>query len=261
MFWTNICTIWKREMKGYFYTPLAYVFIGVFSLLMGIMFSQFLATYMQYTMASTFGQAPTITIDRLAEAFYANMHVILLFVLPFFTMRLFSEESRQNTLALLMTSPIRMWELTLAKFFAGGAMLVLNLVVTLVFPVFLILFSAKVPNGGPDLGVIFSTYVGLLLSGLVYIGFGLFWSSITESQLVAVVLTFATNFSLWLLSMGGQGGEGTLSTVLKHLAINEQFMTFARGSIELQSVVYFLSIIFLAIFLTNRSLESRAWRS
>ncbi|MBS1985510.1 MAG: ABC transporter permease subunit [Bdellovibrionales bacterium] len=257
----NIYTIWKREIRGYFYTPLAYVFIGVFSLLMGVMFSSFLQTYMQYTMKSTFGMAPTVTIDRLAEAFYANMHVILMFVLPFFTMRLFTEESRQNTLVLLMTSPIRMWEVTLAKFLAGASMLVLQLAVTFIFPVFLILYSVKGPNGGPDLGIMMSTYLGLLLAGMAYIAFGLFWSSVTESQLVAVVMSFATNFGFWLLALLGQGASGSLQDVLKYMAINEQFMVFAKGTIELRSLVYFCSIIFMALFLTNRSLESRAWRS
>ena len=140
-------------------------------------------------------------------------------------------------------------------------MLFLQLAVTLIFPLFLIIYSAPGPNAGPDLGVIFSTYIGLLLAGFSYIAFGLFWSSVTESQLVAVVMSFATNFGFWLLALLGQGGSGTLQTVLKHMAINEQFMIFAKGTIELRSVVYFLSLILLALFLTNRSLESRAWRS
>lgn len=257
----NIATIWKREIKGYFYTPLAYVFIGMFSLLMGIMFSSFLQTYMEYTMKSQLGIAPSVTIDRLSEAFYANMHVILMFVLPFFTMRLFTEESRQNTLVLLLTSPISTWEITLAKFKAAATMLLLQLGVTLIFPVFLVIYSAPGPNGGPDLGVIASTYLGLFLAGLSYIGFGLFWSSVTESQLVAVVMSFATNFAFWLLALVGQGTTGWVQDLFKYLAINEQFMVFAKGTLELKAFVYFLSIIFFSLFLTNRSLESRAWRS
>ncbi len=258
MFWSNICTMWKREVKAYFYTPLAYVFIGVFSLLMGVMFSSFLGTYLSYTMRSQFGMAPTVTIDRLAEAFYANMHVILMFVLPFFTMRSFTEEARQNTLTLLMTSPIRTWELTLAKFFAAGTMLFMKLCVTFIFPLFLYAYAS---DRGPDFGVVMSTYLGLFLVGLTYIGFGIFWSSVTESQLVAVVLSFATNFGFWLISLWGQGDSGALQDVLKHLAINEQFMSFAKGTLETQGLVYFFSLIFLALFLTNRSLESRSWRS
>jgi len=261
MFFKNTFIIWQRDIKGYFYTPLAYVFVGMFSLLMGVMFASFLQTYISYTQQSMMGMAPTITIDRLAEAFYGNMHVILMFILPFFTMRLFTEEARQNTMALLMTSPIRTWELTLAKFLAGATMLLLMLVVSFVFPAFLIAFSAPGPNSGPDLGVIATTYLGLIFAGFAYIAFGLFWSSVTESQLVAVVLSFATNFGFWLLSLWAQGTTGVIQPILKHMAINEQFQGFARGAIEIQAIVYFLTIIFLALFLTNRSLESRSWRA
>ncbi len=237
MFFRNIGVIWKREMKGYFYTPLAYVFIGMFSLLMGIMFASFLQTYISYTQQSMMGMAPAITIDRLSEAFYGNMHVILMFVLPFFTMRLFTEESRQNTMALLMTSPIRTWELTLAKFFAAASMLLIMLLVSFVFPGFLIKFSSPGPNGGPDLGVIATTYLGLIFASFSYIAFGLFWSSVTESQLVAVVCSFATNFGFWLLSLWAQGSSGPMQPVLKHMAINEQFQGFAKGTVESQAIV------------------------
>jgi ABC-2 type transport system permease protein len=228
---------------------------------MGIMFWSFLSTYIQYTQRSQLGMAPTITIDRLAEAFYANMHVILMFILPFFTMRLFTEESRQNTLALLMTSPVKIWDLVMAKFLSAGTMLLVILAVTAIFPLFLVIYSGHGPNAGPDLGVIASTYLGLLFAGLSYISFGLFWSSVTESQLIAVVLSFATNFAFWLVSLWGQSSEGVTQDILKHIAINEQFMSFAKGLIEVQSVVFFVSLIFLSLFLTNRSLESRAWRS
>lgn len=259
---STIFTIWKREVRGYFYTPLAYVFVGIFSLLMGIMFLQFLAAYKQYTMSSMMGMGQSISIDKLVEAFFGNMHVILMFILPFFTMRLFTEESRQNTLALLMTSPLTTLELTLAKIFAGATMLAVKLGVTLVFPFFLILFSWNTPDARPDLGIIGLTYAGLFLCGLVYIGFGAFWSSLTESQLVAVVMAFATNFGFWLVSLSGQGASsGSFAEILKHLAINEHFQGFSRGIPELKGLVYFVSLIFFGIFLTHRSLESRTWRS
>lgn len=257
----NVSTMWKREIKGYFYTPLAYVFIGVFSILMGIMFVSFLQSYYRYTMQSQFGMAPSITIDRLGEAFYANMHVILMFLLPFFTMRLFTEESRQNTLVLLLTSPVKVSEIVLAKFAAAGSMLFIKLAVTLVFPVFLFIYSAPGPNGGPDVGILAMTYLGLFLCGLTYIAFGIFWSSVTESQLVAVVLSFATNFVFWLVSMWSQGADGWKKSLLEHLAINEHFTSFSKGMLQTQSIVYFISVIFFALFLTNRSIESRSWRA
>jgi len=258
---STILTIWKREMKSYFYTPLAYVFVGIFSLLMGVMFILFLQSYIKYTQSSMMGMGQTITVDRLLEAFYGNMHVILMFILPFFTMRLFTEESRQNTFVLLMTSPVTTFELAIAKIFSGASMLLINLGITIIFPIFVYLFSWSTPNARPDLNILILTYAGLFFCGLIYIGFGAFWSSITESQLVAVVMSFATNFGFWLVSLAGQNGSGGWSDFLKHLAINEHFMSFSRGVPELKSLVFFLSAIILAVFLTHRSLESRSWRS
>jgi ABC-2 type transport system permease protein len=263
MFVRNILTIWKKEVKGYFYTPLAYVFIGLFTLLMGFMFLFFLQTYMIYTQRSQFGMAPTITIDRLAEAFYANMHFIIMMILPLFTFRLFTEESRQNTLVLLMTSPIRTWELVLSKFKAASTVLLIKLGLTLIFPAFLVLYSAGGAGAGPDLGIVASTYLGLSLIGLAYVAIGMFWSSITESVLVALVLTFVTNFTFGILfCIASQGVDaGIIQSVLKHLCFNEHLMNFLKGTIELRSVVYLVTIIFVLLFLTNRSIESRSWRS
>jgi len=261
MNFASIVTMWKREFKGYFYTPLAWVLIGIFSVLMGLMFYFFLLAYQQYTQQTQFGMGQSITIDRLAEAFYGNMHVILMFILPAFTMRLFTEESRQNTMALLMTSPVRTWELTIAKFKAGVSMLFIMLAVTIIFPIFLVLYSAPGANQGPDLGIVATTYLGLFLAGAVYIAIGEFWSSITESAMTAFMLTYASIFGLWLLGMGAQNSSGSVQEVLKYLSIGEHFGAFSKGVLELKSAVYFCSFVFFALFLTNRSLESRSWRA
>lgn len=260
-FFRNIWVMWKREMRGYFYTSLAYVFLGVFSLIMGVLFVAFLNSYLAYTQQSAMGMAPTITIDRLAEVFYGNMHVLLMFILPFFTMRLFTEESRQNTLALLLTSPVRISEIAIAKFKAAGTMLLLKLAVTLIFPLFLVLYSSKGNNSGPDAGIILGTYLGLILIGFVYLSIGLFWSSVTDSQFVALMMTFANIFGFWLLAVGAQGTTGKIQEVMQFMAVNEHFSSFAKGTIEVQGIVYLLSLVVFFIFLTQRSLESRAWRT
>jgi len=255
---TNVKAIWKRELKGYFYTPMAWVFIGIFTLVMSIMFTAFLELYSQYTAASITGQAQNITIDKLAEAFYANMHVVLMFFLPFLTMRTFTEEARQNTLALLLTSPLSVIDITFAKFKAAGTVLFVMLAMTWVFPGFLFLYSK---DGTPDIWVILSTYAGLMGAGLIYVSFGVFCSSITENPMVAVVLSFACNFGLWLVSLGAQSSSGVIKELLQFAAVNDHFQAFARGSPELKSLVYFISMIGFGIFLTHRSVDSRAWRS
>jgi ABC-2 type transport system permease protein len=245
-------------MKGYFYTPMAWVFIGIFTLVMSVMFTAFLELYQQYTQASIMGQSQNITIDRLAEAFYGNMHVILMFFLPFFTMRIFTEESRQNTLVLLLTSPLKVIDFTLAKFLAAATVLFIMLAMSWVFPAFLYIYSK---DGKPDTWVILSTYLGLFGAGLVYMSFGVFFSSLTDSQLVAVVLTFFFNVVLWLVSLGAQTASGSTKEILQFLSVGDHFQVFAKGAPELKSVVYFLTMIALGLFFTHRSVESRSWRS
>ncbi|MEO5667884.1 MAG: ABC transporter permease [Bdellovibrionota bacterium] len=262
MFFKNVCTIFKREFKAYFYTPLAYVFIGMFVFFMGIMFNSFLQNYMNYMQESMYQTSAQITIDRLAEAFYANMHVILMIMIPFFTMRLFTSESSQGTFSLLMTSPIRTVEIVVAKFAGAATIVLIMLAMTVIFPIFLFAFSDKTgPSPGPDMGVVGATYLGLVLISFTYVAIGTFWSSVTESQLIALVFTFFNIFFLWLLSLWAQSTQGGVQATLQQMAVNEQFQSFARGTLELKSFVIFLSYIFFYLFLTNRSIESRAWRS
>jgi ABC-2 type transport system permease protein len=258
----NICTIFKREFKAYFYTPLAYVFIGMFVFFMGVMFNSFLQNYLGYMQESQFQMGPQITIDRLAEAFYANMHVILMIMIPFFTMRLFTTESSQGTYSLLLTSPIRTAEIVFAKFAGAATIVLIMLAMTVIFPIFLFAFSDKsVQSPGPDMGIVASTYIGLVLISFTYVAIGTFWSSVTDSQLIALVFTFFNIFFLWLLSLWAQSTSGGVQATLQQMAVNEQFQSFARGTLELKSFTVFLSYIVFYLFLANRSVESRAWRS
>jgi ABC-2 type transport system permease protein len=262
MFFKNISTMFKREFRAYFYTPLAYVFIGMFVFFMGIMFNSFLQNYLNYMQESAYQMGAQITIDRLAEAFYANMHVILMIMIPFFTMRLFTSESSQGTFSLLMTSPIRTIELVIAKFAGAATIVLIMLAMTVIFPIFLFAFSDKsAQSPGPDMGIVGATYLGLVLISFTYVAIGTFWSSITESQLIALVFTFFNIFFLWLLSLWAQSTSGGVQATLQQMAVNEQFMSFSRGTLELKSFVIFLSYIIFYLFLTNRSIESRAWRS
>mgnify|MGYP000532388445 CR=1 FL=1 len=112
----NIFKIWKKEIKTYFYTPMAYVFLGAFSFVIGVMFLLFLRAVDFYEKQQQAMGGESITIDRFGEAFYGNMNMLLLFVIPFFTMGLFTDEIKKNTMVLLLTSPIRNVEIVLAYF-------------------------------------------------------------------------------------------------------------------------------------------------
>lgn len=255
----NIFKIWKKEIKTYFYTPMAYVFLGAFSFVIGIMFLLFLRAVDFYQKQQSMMGNEAITIDRFSEAFYGNMNMLLLFVIPFFTMGLFTDEVKKNTLVLLLTSPVRHIELVLGKFLSGFTMVAIMLGLTLVFPVFLTLYAEG--GNGPDPGVVFTTYLGLFLVGAFYVAVGLFWSSVSKSPLTAVMLTFATLFGFWLISFAAQSSSGTVQAILNQLAVVEQFNGLMKGVVEAKTLAFFLSGIGLSLFLTHRSVESYSWRA
>ncbi|NCN26490.1 ABC transporter permease subunit [bacterium] len=260
MFFHNVMTLWKKELRSYLYTPVAAFFIGIYTSLLYGFFYIFLQKYQSYTQARSIGVASNITIDQLAEGVYNNMHFFMVFLLPFFTFRLFTEESRQNTLVLLMTSPIRSWELVLAKFKASLTVLLVMLLVTSIFPLYLYLYSE--PGGGPDMGIILSTYLGLFLVGCAYMAMGLFFSSITESVLVALILSFIGNlFFAFMVNMFRSEDGGLMDSFFGYTGFQMHVSNFLKGTIELKAIVYFLSFCGFFLFLSNRSIESRSWRS
>ncbi len=156
----------KRELRSYFYSPLAYVVIGVFLLIMGVIFAKFVAIYDQYSRAKAYGQSQEISLDKLASFLYQNMAFILCFVTPFLTMRLFAEEKRQQTLELLFTAPIRGIELVLGKFFAAYGLMLLMIFFSFIYSFFMILW------GNPQMTIIGTTYLGMMLALACYVSLG-----------------------------------------------------------------------------------------
>src|ERR1051325_1134871 len=115
----GMTAIIKKELRSYFYSPVAYVLIGVFLFVMGIIFAKFVAIYLQYNAAQRFGQAQGITLDKLATYLYQNMSFFLCLMTPIITMRLFAEEKRNQTLELLFTAPLGGGELVFGKFLSA----------------------------------------------------------------------------------------------------------------------------------------------
>lgn len=249
----------KKEIRTYFYSPVAYVLIGIFLFIMGVIFTKFVAIYQQVTMAQRFGQAQGITLDKLAAYLYQNMAFILCFVTPFLTMKLFAEEKNQSTLELLLTSPIRTAHLVLGKFFGAFALMTIMVILSFVYAGFMIAW------GNPEVGVILSTYLGLLLALSCYISLGGLISAVASSQAIAAVWTFIALLLLWLLQSLGQGVTASLGPIqigptLVYLSPLGHFNSFNEGLIQVKDVVYFLSFTGFMLFLTHRVVESNRWR-
>jgi len=234
----NIWTIIKKELRSYFTSAIAYVVFAMFLILAGYFFTVILLISKQ---ASLLGVA-------------YNIVVTLIFLIPLITMRLFAEERKLGTLEILMTKPVRDFEVVLGKFLASFILFLLMIAATLVY-VF-ILFK----YGNPDIGPIISTYLGLILIGAAFLSLGIFASTLTENQIVAAVISFALILVLWILNwISGHLGTST-EGLTSYLSLAYHFDDFLKGVIDLKAVVYYLSFVVFWLFVTTRSIEIRKWR-
>lgn len=255
----KICTIMMRDFKSYFTSPLAYSLIAGFLTLMGFIFFFTLDHFntQQFQQAQMgMGGAQGVSIhDGIITPFFGNMNVILLLFVPLITMRLFAEEKKLHTIELLLTSPITLTQLVLGKFFSACLFIIVLLLVTFIYPIILIV------TGNPDLGPIFTNFLGTFLLVSCYIALGVFFSSVTDNQIIAGASTFAACLFLWLVSWAAQSAGATWGDVLDYISISRHFfMSFSRGIISTTGLVYYLSFISFFLFLTQRVLDSYRWR-
>ena len=235
----NVLAIAQRELKSYFVSPVAYVVTAFFLLVAGYLFALILL------------QSNEATLRYLQS----NLSVIWLFVTPFLTMRLLAEEQRTGTIELLLTSPVREFEVVLGKYFGALLFLLFMLAFTFYYP--LLIYAL---GGRPDTGPMLAGYLGIVLQAGAFLAVGLLASSFTENQMIAAVFSFAILLVLWLAdalsnALGPQAGE-----VLRYLSVTQHFQDFPRGVIDTTHIVYFLSIIVACLLFTMLSLQSRRWR-
>ncbi len=253
---SNLLAIYKRDLKGYFFSPIAYVVIGLFLLVNGIFFYVLLSSFLEYSYAVMIQrQGYPINVNLLMiRPFFQNMSVIVLFVIPMITMRSFSEEKKSGTMELLLTSPVTNWQLILGKFLASFTLYFVMVVVTFLFMVFLFIW------GNPSLVPILISYLGILLMGLVLVALGNFISSLTKNQIVAAVGTFGATMFLWVIGFAGDFAGKVFGEIFKYLSIVNHFDDFSKGVFDTNHLVYYLSLTFLMLFFTYQSIESSKWR-
>lgn len=278
----NVLAIAEREVRTYFTSPLAYVIVGVFLMLSGYIFwaslVRFSALCLQY------GNNPYVfnqlnVNDMVIRPLFGSMGVIFLLMIPIITMRLLAEERRTGTAELLFTCPVTSGQVILGKYLGAAFLLIVMLGATLSYPLLIMASSAK-----PDMLPTLVGYLGVLLMGLAFLGIGLLVSAMTENQIIAAVgafgallllwsvgwvaesvtltladlLNYAT-FGLWEKMKLGLGGP-TLGDLLSRISISEHFGDFRKGLLDTEHVVFYLSLVFFSLFLTQRVVESRRWR-
>lgn len=267
-------TIFTKELRSYLHSPVAYVLAFVFLILAGYFFqesmnylSRYSAEYpMRLQQAMQMRQygmqtPPPPNVDQIViRRTYGVMGFLLIFIMPILTMRTYAEEYRSGTVELLWTSPVSTAQVLAGKFLGALTLFLGILALTLLYVAVTFWFTA--PDVRPDAGLIVANYLGLVLMGAAFISVGVLASSLTENQIVAAVVSFS--LLLFFLVIGAAAdyvGNFAASEFLRYLSINGHMDLFMKGVISLKDVIYYLSFIGFMLFLTNRVLESRRWRS
>ena len=234
----NILTIAGKELRSYFTSPMAYV-LAVFYL--GIIGYIFIAIFLLMPQAQT----------EYLRDLIGSMLFLTLFIIPMLTMGLLAQERASGTMELLMTRPVRDWEVVVGKFLATVSLFASVIIISMSYPVILEVV-AKV-----DWAMILTGYLGLLLAGAAFAALGIFASSLTSNQIAAAIIAVFMLLFLWLIGTLSYSVSQSLGDVFKHLSVMENYQDFSKGIIDTKNILYFLSLIFVSLFLAVRTIENR----
>jgi len=255
----NIWIICRKELRSYFVSPIAYLFLALFAVIFGYLFTSYVNDYLRYSMAMQMrGESVPLNInEEFIRPLLGTAGFLGLFLIPLVTMRLFAEEKRNGTIELLTTSPIRDFEVVLGKWLAS--MLLYAFMLALTALNFLWIFK----YGNPDWKPMAAGYLGVLLQAGAMLAIGAFISTLTRNQIVAGAATFAVCLLLWLAGVaGGNGFEGgAMAQAFAYLSLITHYESFSKGVLASKDAVYYVTMIYLGLFLTVRSMESLRWRS
>lgn len=260
----------KKELTVYLTTPLAWVAFTAMAFLSSLFFVALLLSFKQVhdTARSVPGgwsqlppeyQAFRNLTDGVVVNLWAAVLVVTLFIAPFLSMRLFAEERRQKTLELLLTTPTRSIEVVLGKYLGGLGIIGCTLGVTLVFPVILAFIGQGESGSSLEWGTVLLGYTGMLLWGAANMAIGMFVSSLTESQMVSALVSFAIALGWMLLRSLAPDAEEPVRSILSYLSFDAQLQNLLKGVLDLKPLVFFSSIIVSFILLTQRSIEAQRW--
>lgn len=252
----SVWVIFKRELTQYFVSPIAYLVAFAILLLISLSFNGDLEQRVLQA------QRPDGTVALNAFAFF------MVFFAPLLTMRLLAEEAREGTLELMFTMPVRDSEIVLGKFLGAWAYYTVILALTLVYPIIIALlttFSSEPLHANMDIGPVIAGYMGIWLFGGATLTVGLFFSALTENQIIAGFLSMATLFILWLGDLAGLLPTSIISTelarALRVISLQAHYSTsFIIGVIRMEDVAFYLGIMAIMLYATIQILESRRWR-
>lgn len=232
-----MCAIYKKELRAYLTSMTGYIFMAV---LLAV-------TSLYYVANCLVGGYPVF------GAVLSSVYFVLLIIVPVLTMRSMAEEKRQKTDQLLMTAPVSLWKIVLGKYLAMVTIFLIPMAILCLYPLILLQF------GSVSLPMAYTAILGYTLFGAACLGIGLFLSALTESQVIAAVLTFGVLFFLNMASGIANviGASGVLASVLNALCIYQPFINFVQGIFDLSGVLYYVTVIILSLFLTVQLMQKK----
>ena len=244
----NVWIIARREYKLFFISPTAYVVAFFFMILLGWFFYSALRDAIIQAAYQSFAPGVQIIISPLVT--------LLLFVMPAITMKSIAEEMRMGTMELLLTAPVKDWELVVGKWLGAFLFMLTLLVLTWIFPIVLNFLIKP----GIDQGVFLAGYLGLILMVASLVAIGVFISSLFNNQVVVFLVSLAIVLVFWLVRPASDSTGGLGNQILTYLNFIDHYLSFYQGTINLSDVVYYLSMTSLALLLGTMSIEIRRWR-
>ena len=230
--------VFKRELKGYFTSPIGWIYLAVFYFFAGLFL--FLG--------------PVLMLSPNMSSLFSSLQTIVMFLVPILTMRLFSEDKRQKTEQLLLTAPVGLTGIIFGKLLAAFTVFAMGFSATFIYALVLEGFGAV------EWAIYFSNLIGMLLLGLALISIGAFISSLTENQVVAAIGGFAVTLLLVFVdTLASVFTTGWISAILTNLSVYTRYNDFSLGVINFSDIIFFLSVSAVFIFLTVRVFEKKRW--
>jgi ABC-2 type transport system permease protein len=254
----QVLAIAGRDFRSIVTSPIYFVIAGICGFIWSLRYLQDLFNFAsRMSMAAMQGGGPGgMNINyQLFLQHISYVHLIFIFAVPAVTMRLLSEEKKQRTYDLLLTSPITATQIALGKFLAGYGAVAVLVLISFLYPAGTALVAKF------SWSTLLTAYLGVLLVAGFYVSVGVFASSLTDSAMLSVVLGVLFNLTIWFVGVAQESVDSSLwNSVLAYVSIGQQFFNFLKGTLRLSSVVFFLSAISFFVFLCQRVVESARWR-
>lgn len=227
--------VYKRELKSYFYSPIAYVIIGLFFVFTSLMFMA--------------GNLYALSADL--NGILGTMGFLLIFFIPIITMKSIAEDRKNGTEVLLATSPVSLTSRVIGKFLAAYTIFLSMAALSLLYPLILSFY------GKLSVGMLFGQYLGFLLMGFAFVAVGIFASSLTENQIIAAVIGVVMLFVIWLLDAISSIIGGFIGKVMQWISVMTRYYDFNYGDLKLSNIVYLLSFAVIFVFLAIRIIDRK----